>query len=212
MRSISAPFARQWPWPRCVDVIQSSRRSAEQTPTATRLLADVEVREARHLRAAVQLVRLLLEEPDAASSAGTSRAQAPRRPRCFAAVALMRAPPSRRRTSPRARRRATAKSRSPMPMPFAAVRSSFVTAVVGSGTSTSPAELEGEVHVLLHHVAVEPHLVGMAEHERAAVRDHRRRDHRREHHLDGALARDARLLGEQHALAEREHLHGELRG
>ena len=70
-------------------------------------------------------------------------------------------------------------------------------------------ELEGEVQILLHHVAVEPDLVRVAEDERAAVGDHRRGDHAREHHLDCPLARDAALLREQHALAEGEHLHRE---
>src|SRR6478752_4385887 len=32
---MSAPFARQWPWPRWVEVIRSSRLRPEQTPTAT---------------------------------------------------------------------------------------------------------------------------------------------------------------------------------
>ena len=160
-----------------------------------RLLADVEVREAGHLRAAVELVRLLLEEADAASSAGTSRAQAPSpivgprtRSRSCDHLRL------RRRPSTASTSKSTAKSRSPMPIPFAAVSSSFVTAVVGSGTSSSPAELEGEVHVLLHHVAVEPDLVRMPEHERPAVGDHRRGDHRGEHHLDRLLARRCPLF------------------
>ena len=108
------------------------------------------------------------------------------------------------------RRRSPCRAR---PMPRAAVSSSFVTAVVGSGTSSSPAELEGEVQVLLHHVARRtttssgcsstngPRYATIGE----AIT-------LREHHLDRLLARDAALLREQHALAEGEHLHGEAGG
>jgi hypothetical protein len=35
MRFTEAPLARQWPWPRCVLVMKSSRLSASHTPTAT---------------------------------------------------------------------------------------------------------------------------------------------------------------------------------
>ncbi len=35
IRATSAPFAITWPWPRWVEVITSSSRSAAQTPVAT---------------------------------------------------------------------------------------------------------------------------------------------------------------------------------
>src|SRR5262249_8684831 len=35
MRLRSAPLAMQWPWPRCVEMIRSSRLRVLQTPTAT---------------------------------------------------------------------------------------------------------------------------------------------------------------------------------
>src|SRR5216117_1381298 len=60
MRLTDAPLARQWPCPRCVLVMKSSRRSASHAHGHA-LLADIEVGEARHLRALVQLVHLLLE-------------------------------------------------------------------------------------------------------------------------------------------------------
>ena len=50
---------------------------------------------------------------------------------------------------------------------------------------------------------------GMFEHERPAVLHHRRGDHAVREHLARRLARDPALLGQQHAFAEREHLHGE---
>ena len=60
----SRPFARQWPWPRCVDVITSV--AAERPARADRrcLLPDREVHEARHLAVAVQRGHPLLEPAD----------------------------------------------------------------------------------------------------------------------------------------------------
>ena len=50
----------------------------------------------------------------------------------------------------------TAKSCFTRPMPRAAVRNSFVTAVVGQGNVELPPHLQRQQHVLLHHVHVEP--------------------------------------------------------
>ena len=43
-----APLAMQWPWPRWVEVMRSSSRSARHAPTATGLLADRQVHGAVH--------------------------------------------------------------------------------------------------------------------------------------------------------------------
>src|SRR5581483_10811603 len=103
------------------------------------LLADVQVRQARHLRAPVQLVRLLLEEPDqrhpGVHLARELRVEHGGRRDRVHTVAPARMSVSRPAIEASTSKR-TAKSRVPMPMPFAAERSWFVTAVVGSGTSS----------------------------------------------------------------------------
>src|SRR5712691_7435185 len=101
-----------------------------------RLLADVEVGEARHLRAAVELVRMLLEQADERHAPVHTQRELgadlrARGGRTHASTSVC-TPDIAASTSNN-----TAKSFSPMPMPFAAVRNSFVTAVVGSGTSSS---------------------------------------------------------------------------
>ena len=135
-----------------------------------------------------------------ASSASISRLDA---------VALMRAPPSSHRTSTRARRRAPRSRVSPMPMPFAAVSSSFVTAVVGSGTSSSRPSSRARFRSFCimwqsnHTSSGWPSTSG----PRYATIG--------EAITLASITSTARsrgmpaLLGEQHAFAEREHLHRE---
>src|SRR5712692_6351694 len=102
-------------------------------------LADVEVREARHLRAAVELVDALFEgtnrrhpavrvEPSLDRGIGREF----RLPHSAHVAAPSVTPDIWARTSKR-----TAKSLSSRPIPRAAVRNSFVIAVVGNGTSSS---------------------------------------------------------------------------
>src|SRR5437588_9503226 len=95
------------------------------------------MRQTRHLRAAVELVRLLFEQANARHElVGIEPLHVDRfRLRLRNAHAdstSVLTPDIEASTSKR-----TAKSFSPMPIAFAAVRSSFVTAVVGSGTPTS---------------------------------------------------------------------------
>src|SRR5437588_1298862 len=101
-----------------------------------RLLTDVEMRQAGHLGAAVELVRLLLEEADQHHSPvhleREIRLDVHRRRGPGHADTSVFTPDIAASTS-----NSTAKSFSPTPVPFAAVSSSFVTAVVGSGTSSS---------------------------------------------------------------------------
>src|SRR5207245_645139 len=91
------------------------------------LLPGIEVGEPRHLGAAVELVHLLLEEPDEDHPPVHLECQI----RSHAST-LVRTPDIDASTS-----KSAAKSRSPTPIAFAAVSSSLVTAVVGSGTSSS---------------------------------------------------------------------------
>src|SRR5438270_10068699 len=101
-----------------------------------RLLADVEMCETGHLRASIQLVRLLLEQADQGHAAihleRAVRADLRVGSRCGHATTSVFTPDIDASTS-----KSAAKSFSPTPIAFAAVRNSFVTAVVGSGTSTS---------------------------------------------------------------------------
>src|SRR5947208_1058765 len=102
------------------------------------LLADVQMGEPRHLRAPVQLVHVLLEQADL----GHLPVHLEPRPVRYLfrrqrhslghRVTSVSIPDMRASTS-----KTTAKSFSSRPMPRAAVSSSFVIAVVGSGTSSS---------------------------------------------------------------------------
>jgi hypothetical protein len=73
----------------------------------------------------------------------------------------------------------------------------------------APAGRESEPDVLVRELDVEPGLGGQVEDERSAAVQEGRPDRASGHHLDRQLARDAAALGEQHALAEGEHLRGE---
>jgi len=71
------------------------------------------------------------------------------------------------------------------------------------------AHLQGQVQVFLHHVHVEPGLLRHLEHERPAILHHGRGDDAVQQNFHGGLAWDAAFFGQQHALAERQHLHGQ---
>src|SRR5262249_32172537 len=68
MRLRSAPLAMQWPWPRCVEMIRSSRLRVLQTPTANasrhRPLADIAMHDAVDLPGEVVRRGALLKAPD----------------------------------------------------------------------------------------------------------------------------------------------------
>ena len=103
-----------------------------------------------------------------------------------------------------------AKSLSASPMPRAAVRNSLVIAVVGNGTSSCRPSSRARFMSFCIMFTSNHASSGCSSTNGPRYVDHRRRDHRAEEHLDRFLARDAALLGDQHRLAEREHLHGEL--
>ena len=69
--------------------------------------------------------------------------------------------------------------------------------------------LERQAHVLLHQPHIEPGLVRAVEQQWAARAQHRRADRARTQHVDRELGIDAAALGEQDALAERDHLYGQ---
>src|SRR5579864_9680244 len=115
------------------DVVVAMQRLANSH--GNRFLADVQMRQARHHRARVQLIHLLLEEADhlhAAIHAQPLFAAFSRvRHRLLACRFHLPIPDIRASTS-----NITAKSFFTRPMPRAAVRNSLVTAVVGRGTSS----------------------------------------------------------------------------
>ena len=145
---------------RAGDVVVAAQRLADADGDG--FLADVEVREARHQRARVEIVDLLLEQANRiimlpvhaqpASLPVLEPAGVRCGPLCSSGHFLT--PDIWASTS-----NITAKSFSTRPMARAAVRNSLAAAVVGSGTSSCAPQFQRQQHVLLHHVHVEPRLV-----------------------------------------------------
>src|ERR1700686_1839475 len=103
-------------------------------PNRNRFLANVQVREPRHQRARIKFIHLLLKQPDAHHLPVQPDAKFPlhRRFRLFGVRNRLHSFTPDIYTKPS---NTTAKPFSTSPMPRAAVRNSYVTAVVGIGTS-----------------------------------------------------------------------------
>ena len=84
-----------------------------------------------------------------------------------------------------------------------------VSAVVGRGTPSRCPSSSARSRSFCIIGTLNKRLRRHAEDEGAAVLEHRRRDDALEQRLDGSLARDPGLLGEEHGLAEGQDLDGQ---
>src|SRR6267378_5290155 len=72
-----------------------------------------------------------------------------------------------------------------------------------------PPQLQCQVHVLLHHVDVEPCFFLVLQNKRPAILHHRRGNHAVRQHVYCDFSRNPALFRQQHSLGKRQHLHRE---